>query len=113
MEKIKDKKLEEIYNAAQGRRSHFLFFNDEPVDFVKELVKQNWIKEMKWTPESGNKMYSITIDLVNKFRELSDVEQCQIAYDKKSALEKAELELKEQEEHEEKIRKQMAEAKTL
>jgi hypothetical protein len=113
MEKIKNKKLEEIYNAAQGKRSHFIFFNDEPEEFVKELVKQNWIKEIVYKSDSGSRMYAITIDLVNKFRELSDVEQSQIAYNKKSALEKAEMDLKEFEEHEEKIKKQMAEAKTL
>lgn len=112
-EKLYNKKLKEVYDGADGRRSHFLFFKDEPEVFVKKLIEDGWVRELSFKTESGNKMYAITVKLIDKFGGLSKREQRQLDYFNKSKEEKAEIEKKEREEKEEKLRKKLDPNKEL
>ena len=78
---ITENKLKRIFDAAAGKRSHYIFFNDEPEDFVQLLKDEDWIVYVK---NSGKRpMYRITVKLYEKFAELSDDDKKQLAWAQK------------------------------
>jgi len=106
---IPDKKLEELYNGAAGKCSHFLFLRDEPKEFIEELLKENWIEKLSFDNNlaADKKMYRISLKLVTKFRELSKDEKAQINYIKLSQEERDAIDTAERLEREAKEAKKL------
>jgi len=69
---IPEKKLKELFERCDGRRSHYLILTDEPQDFLDLLEQEGWILTLK---NGGNRpWYTATMKLITKFRDLADHE---------------------------------------
>lgn len=79
-EYISKTKLKELYDAVSGRMSHYVFLDSEPKDFIELLKREDYIKFVKNSSEK--KMYTITEKLIRLFREVSEVEEKQLLFDK-------------------------------
>lgn len=73
---ITDLQLKELYDAAHGRPSHYVFINDEPEEFIKLLVKEKYIKPV--ANNNKESMYTITYKTIQKFRAVTKLEQSQM-----------------------------------
>ena len=88
---ISEKKLKEVYDGAQGRRSHFLFFNSEPEEFVDQLEKEGFIKKL--SNSENRRWYTITDKLILIFREHTENELSQMKAQTAAEVEEERLEL--------------------
>lgn len=77
---ISEKKIKELFDAADGKRSHFLFLNDEPIEFVKMLEKEDYIVYVK--NSSNRPMYRITLKTFEMFAEVDEDTKKQLAWAK-------------------------------
>ena len=82
-------KLEGLYKACNGRLSHFIFLDDEPQDYIDQLIHEDYIKHVKNT--ENKKMFVCTDKLIKLFRPLEDYEEVQIDFINKSTLNDNEL----------------------
>jgi len=73
---IPEKKLQELYDRCDGRRSHYLILTDEPEEFIGLLVKEGWITYL--TNSAKRPWYCATTKLITQFRELSKEELSQL-----------------------------------
>ena len=94
MTNTKKQYLEECFKAANGNLSHYVFLRDQPKDYLKELVKEGWIKYVK-NSESAP-MYLITPQLKQEFGGLSDLEISQLANRQKEVAAQARVEAEEE-----------------
>jgi len=78
MDEITDKVLKGLFDAVDGRRSHYLFLNDESEEFIALLKKEDWVVYVKNTEKKP--MYRITVKLYEKFAELDDDTKKQLAW---------------------------------
>lgn len=86
----KEEFLKELFDAAQGKPSHYLFLYDTPEADLKALVKEGYIKPVQNT--SNKPMYVITYETIVKFRTLESYEESQIQHLKNvTEAEKAEM----------------------
>lgn len=91
---IPEKKLRELYDRCNGRRSHYLILTDEPAEFIGLLVKEGWITHLK---NGGNRpWYSATNKLITQFRELSKEELAQIKRQEEDAAAQAIIDAEEE-----------------
>lgn len=94
MTNTKKQYLRECFEASSGNLSHYIFLRDQPKDYLKELVKEGWIKYVKNTEASP--MYLITPQLKQEFGGLSDLEINQLANRQKEVAAQARIEAEEE-----------------
>lgn len=88
-EEIPEKKLKELFDAAGGRRSHYLFIRDEPQEFIDELTREDWIVPLK--NGANAPMFTISQKLVEKYRVLDEHEKAQLKAQKVAEEEQVKL----------------------
>ena len=96
---IPDKKLRELYDACDGRRSHHIKMADEPEEFRDLLVQEGWLTFLR---QAESPWYLATQKLIENFRELSKEEKAQLAFQKEQEV-LEELEARREDERAQKV----------
>jgi len=93
-EPISDKKLKELFDGCDGRRSHYLILTGEPQEFLDAAVEQGWIIPLG--NSSNRPWFTASMNLITKFRDLEKHEQKQEEAYEASQIEQQRIDVEEE-----------------